>query len=121
MCIRDRLAGASSPKVIEAGLVAARLRALVRPFVLRRTRAEVLDDLPPRQEIDLVCPLPAAHRHLYDALAVVLRDEVRHRDFGWTSLKWLLEEHPMGKELRVVVERELPVWFARRCACFSAR
>ena len=71
------LAGASSPKVIEAGLVAARLRALVRPFVLRRTRAEVLDDLPPRQEIDLVCPLPAAHRHLYDALAVVLRDEVR--------------------------------------------
>ncbi len=71
------LAGSNSPKNIEAGVVASRLRALIRPFVLRRTRAEVLDDLPPRQEMDLLCPLTKAHRHLYDALAVVLRNEVQ--------------------------------------------
>ena len=71
------VAGVTSPKVFEAAVVSARLRALVRPFVLRRTRVEVLDDLPPRQEVDLVCPLPSSHRHIYDALAVVLREEVR--------------------------------------------
>jgi SNF2 family DNA or RNA helicase len=37
----------------------------------------VLDDLPPRQEVELACPLGDAHRRMYDALAVVLREEVR--------------------------------------------
>ncbi len=71
------VAGPGSPKNVDAAVAARRLRAVIRPFVLRRTRAEVLDDLPPRQEVDLVCPLPPAHRRLYDALAVVLREEVR--------------------------------------------
>lgn len=55
------------------------------------------------------CTVPAARR----VLDRVLRDEVRHRDFGWTCLSWLLEEHPMGEELRVVIEHELPLWFSR--------
>jgi SNF2 family DNA or RNA helicase len=62
---------------VSAAVVAARLRALLRPFVLRRTRAEVLDDLPPRQEVELACPLGDAQRRMYDALAVVLREEVK--------------------------------------------
>ena len=39
--------------------------------------AEVLPELPPRQEVELACPLTAKHRQRYDALAVVLREEVR--------------------------------------------
>ncbi|MFO0605202.1 MAG: DEAD/DEAH box helicase [Polyangiales bacterium] len=74
---RAALDGPASPKVASAAVVGARLRALIRPFVLRRTRAEVLDDLPPRQEVELACPLGDAHRTMYDALAVVLREEVK--------------------------------------------
>ncbi len=38
---------------------AARLRALVRPFILRRLKTQVLDELPPRTEITLrIAPYP---------------------------------------------------------------
>jgi superfamily II DNA or RNA helicase len=70
------LAGGATPKAIEAARVSARLRSLTRPFIMRRTKREVLDDLPPRQEIDLACALSSEHRKLYDALAAVLREEV---------------------------------------------
>jgi superfamily II DNA or RNA helicase len=44
------------------------LRRLIAPFVLRRTRAQVLDDLPPRTEITLtVQPEPDERAH-YEAL-----------------------------------------------------
>lgn len=42
----------------------------------------------------------------------VLRDEVRHRDFGWTLLPWLLEG-PMAGPIRALVVAELPGYFAR--------
>lgn len=42
------------------------------------------------------------------ALDRVLEDEVRHRDFGWTGLRWLLEESPHGDDLRPIVQAELP-------------
>lgn len=61
------------------------------------------------------CTVPVARR----VLDRVLRDEVRHRNFGWTCLKWLLEEHPMGAELRGLVERELPSWFGRVRAVYA--
>ncbi len=45
-----------------------RLRRLISPFILRRTKAEVLDDLPPRTELALtVQPEPAERAH-YEAL-----------------------------------------------------
>jgi len=38
---------------------AARLRALLRPFILRRLKAQVLDELPPRTEVTLcIAPYP---------------------------------------------------------------
>ena len=63
---------------------AASLRAIVRPFVLRRTKGQVLQDLPPKQEIDLGCTLAASQRRVYDTLAAVLRGEIeqRIRDHG---------------------------------------
>ena len=46
----------------------ARLRRLIAPFVLRRLKTEVLDDLPPRTEITLHVELSAAEAALYEAL-----------------------------------------------------
>lgn len=49
------------------------------------------------------CTVPVARA----ALDRVLRDEVRHRDFGWTTLEWLLGQ-PFGPELREEIARNLP-------------
>lgn len=46
------------------------------------------------------------------ALDRVLRDEVRHRDFGWTLLDWLLST-PHAPELRKLVAAELPDMMSR--------
>lgn len=46
----------------------ARLRARLRPFVLRRTKEVVAPELPARQEQELRVELGAAHRAIYDAV-----------------------------------------------------
>ena len=46
----------------------ARLRRLIAPFVLRRLKTEVLDDLPPRTEIVLNVEMSRAEAALYEAL-----------------------------------------------------
>jgi hypothetical protein len=46
------------------------------------------------------------------ALDRILRDEVRHRDFGWTLLEWLLDGDADGAR-RALLERELPAMFRR--------
>ena len=45
-----------------------RLRRLVQPFLLRRLKSEVLDELPPRTEVTLSVEMSAAERALYEAL-----------------------------------------------------
>jgi hypothetical protein len=42
----------------------------------------------------------------------VLVDEVRHRDFGWSVLDWLLST-PLEAELRQVLARDLPLLLKR--------
>jgi hypothetical protein len=42
----------------------------------------------------------------------VLVDEVRHRDFGWSVLDWLLST-PLEAELRQVLARDLPLMLKR--------
>ncbi|WP_437922886.1 ferritin-like domain-containing protein [Sorangium sp. So ce291] len=54
------------------------------------------------------CTVPVARR----ALDRILRDEVRHRDFGWTLLRYLLEL-PCAPAVRQLVERELHAMFSR--------
>jgi superfamily II DNA or RNA helicase len=56
--------------------LAAELRAVVRPFLLRRTKNEVLRELPPKTEIDHVVELRRDDKRLYDALAHALRASV---------------------------------------------
>ncbi|MFO0618322.1 MAG: ferritin-like domain-containing protein [Polyangiaceae bacterium] len=43
------------------------------------------------------------------ALDRILEDEVRHRQFGWTSLEWLLQG-PLEAELRAQIDAMLPTW-----------
>ncbi len=73
-----------------AAPVAAELRAIVRPFLLRRTKADVLTELPPKTEIDRVVTLTTADKRMYDALAHTLRDglteDVRARGLRAASL-----------------------------------
>jgi superfamily II DNA or RNA helicase len=57
---------------------AAELRAIVRPFLLRRTKDEVLRELPPKIEVDRVVTLHDADKRMYDALAHTLRASVAH-------------------------------------------
>lgn len=59
------------------GATAAHLRGIVRPFVLRRTKREVLADLPPKIEIERSCVPSDREKRLYDALARTLRQSVK--------------------------------------------
>ncbi|MBF0627228.1 MAG: DEAD/DEAH box helicase [Magnetococcales bacterium] len=45
-----------------------RLKTLIRPFVLRRLKSQVLDELPPRTEITLRVEMDAEERAFYEAL-----------------------------------------------------
>ena len=71
------------------GAVAEHLRAIVRPFLLRRTKGDVLSDLPPRTEIERKCALGIGQRRLYDALAIELRRAVKKKDEPGASLSVL--------------------------------
>jgi hypothetical protein len=79
------------------------VRAAVEVFCLGETVA-----VPLFAELRRPCVVPSARR----ALDRILRDEVRHRDFGWLLLGWLLDQ-PYGERLRVTVTSELPAMFER--------
>jgi SNF2 family DNA or RNA helicase len=55
---------------IERGDIPARahLKKLIQPFILRRTKTQVLNELPSRTQITLQVELSDAERHLYEAL-----------------------------------------------------
>lgn len=52
------------------------LRTRVRPFILRRTKAEVAKDLPPKIENVQYCALAEEQAELYGALATKLKEQV---------------------------------------------
>ncbi|WP_394835449.1 DEAD/DEAH box helicase [Pendulispora rubella] len=59
--------------------MAAELRAIVRPFLLRRTKNDVLRELPPKTEIDRFVSLTSHDKRMYDALAHTLRAGLRQK------------------------------------------
>lgn len=85
-------------------------RVALRVFCLGETVA-----VPLFRRLREECTVPVARR----ALDRVLRDEVRHRDFGWSLLAWLLE-HPMAPTLRELAQRALPEDFARLRGAYGA-
>ena len=58
---------------------AARLRAKIRPFVLRRMKREVLPELPPRTDVVLHVELDEAERSVYDAVRVATKKSVTEK------------------------------------------
>jgi hypothetical protein len=85
------------------------LRTGVEVFCLGETVAVRLF-----KELRSRCVAPSARR----ALDRILRDEVRHRDFGWALLEWL-STTPLGPELVELARRELPRMFARLRASYA--
>jgi SNF2 family DNA or RNA helicase len=63
---------------IDAGdkTAAARLRATIHPFILRRTKAEVARDLPEKIETDQFCELTGEQASLYAAVLKEVRAQV---------------------------------------------
>ncbi len=71
-----------------------RLRAQLAPFILRRTKREVATELPPKVEMDLLCPLTDVQRAEYARICSEglerLGDDVgaamREKSFGFLAL-----------------------------------
>jgi superfamily II DNA or RNA helicase len=63
---------------IDAGdqKAAARLRATIHPFILRRTKSEVAKDLPEKIESDQICELTGEQGALYSAVLKEVRAQV---------------------------------------------
>ncbi|MDB5100366.1 MAG: helicase [Cyanobacteria bacterium RYN_339] len=55
------------------------LKARVAPFILRRLKAQVAPDLPPRTDITVVCELEPAQRRVYDALLSDVRNGIQQK------------------------------------------
>ena len=72
---------------------AATLRSLTRPFLLRRTKAQVASDLPPRTERIIMVELEAAQRKLYEQT----RDKYRAQILGIMD-----GDGPSNAQLRVL-------------------
>ena len=68
----------------------ARLKARIRPFVLRRLKRDVAIELPPRQEQILYCDLGPDQRRLYEQIRATWRsvvlDEVEEKGVGGATL-----------------------------------
>jgi superfamily II DNA or RNA helicase len=60
--------------------VTPELRAIVRPFVLRRRKEDVLTELPPKIEVERACVLGLRQKRLYDALALAVRRSVADKE-----------------------------------------
>jgi superfamily II DNA or RNA helicase len=63
------------------------LQEELRPFVLRRTKEEVLRELPIKSEVELRCPMLPAQQHLYFQTLKCVREQYRDE---WSSS---LESH----------------------------
>jgi hypothetical protein len=124
--VKDELAHARLSQRVYAAAGGRDLPAIAREsLALRRDPTEALELVVARHGVEIFClgetvavPLFKVLREectipvARTALDRVLRDEVRHRDFGWALLGHLLEL-PFAAAVRALVERELPSMLAR--------
>jgi hypothetical protein len=103
---REQLGLARSPAPLEHDI----LRAAVRVFCLGETVA-----VPLFRHLRERCTQTTARA----ALDRILRDEVRHRDFGWDMLDWLLQHPAIAADVPALVERELPAWLVELEASYG--
>ncbi len=85
----DVLSGGHSASAQELALIAKGMR----PFILRRTKAQVLEDLPPKTEQVLLCTLRPRQRELYDQLRAAyqasLLEQVEAQGVGRSAIQVL--------------------------------
>lgn len=55
------------------------LKRLVNPFVLRRTKEEVLRELPPKEDIYVYCEMSEKQRNMYDRLLHSVQNEIKEQ------------------------------------------
>ncbi|MGV8893338.1 MAG: DEAD/DEAH box helicase [Burkholderiaceae bacterium] len=79
---------------IERGDKPARLhlKKLIQPFILRRTKTQVLSELPSRTEVKLIVELSDEERHLYEALRQEALDKIAHLNPGESQSMHVLAE-----------------------------
>ncbi|MBE7451987.1 MAG: ferritin-like domain-containing protein [Kofleriaceae bacterium] len=87
------------------------LRATLQIYCLNETVA-----VPLFSHLRAGATVPSARK----ALDRILRDEVRHRDFGWDCLDWFLTT-PLADRLPALVEAELPRLFAHLHESYGSR
>lgn len=56
-----------------------RLKKIISPFLLRRTKDVVLNDLPPKEEIYVYCEMADGQRALYNTLLASVRNEINRK------------------------------------------
>lgn len=56
------------------------LKEKIKPFILRRTKQDVLDDLPVKNELVLYCEMKAAQRRIYDLYEKEFREFISAKD-----------------------------------------
>jgi hypothetical protein len=103
--VREQLGIARAADALELDI----LRVAVRVFCLGETVA-----VPLFKHMRERCTQATARA----ALDRILRDEVRHRDFGWDLLDWL-SASPIGNDVAAIVTRELPAMLAELGASYG--
>jgi SNF2 family DNA or RNA helicase len=56
------------------------LKEKIKPFILRRTKQDVLDDLPAKNELVLYCEMKTAQRRIYDLYEKEFREFISAKD-----------------------------------------
>jgi hypothetical protein len=101
--------GLELPRRPDVALERDLLRACLGAFCLNETMAVTMF-----QQMRRICTVSQVHAMIDEFLA----DEVRHREFGWVTLEWLLTG-PTGDALRPHVLAELRELIASRGAYFG--
>ena len=82
-----------------------RLKRLVSPFLLRRTKAEVLSELPPRTEITLMIDLSTQERSLYEQLRRQAEEGLRQQGTRFELLAHLTRMRQACSHPRLVLDQ----------------
>jgi len=68
--------------IIESKTNLKELKSLIKPFILRRTKSEVLKELPDKIEKKFIIEMTAEQESIYKAYIKVVRDKMKNKAYG---------------------------------------